>query len=148
MTIDSHLARPAVIAENSPIKEFTSAGQYPRNYEASSSLTKRHHHGVTGRSPGLLEFYLSGIIQRVDVNGKRSSGSAVNMGAKLRWNSHITRLGKRLSSATCTVKRIRQLTDESTVRRRGDPSPRQASPRQQSGLPCGSTPSTHIKKNS
>ncbi|GBP84377.1 RNA-directed DNA polymerase from mobile element jockey [Eumeta japonica] len=33
-----------------------------------------------GRSLGLLESYLSDRIQRVDVDGERSSGSAVNMG--------------------------------------------------------------------
>ncbi|GBP38779.1 hypothetical protein EVAR_33527_1 [Eumeta japonica] len=36
--------------------------------------------------------------------------------AKLRWNSHITRLAKRLNSAAYAVKRTRQLTDESTAR--------------------------------
>ncbi|GBP43667.1 Probable RNA-directed DNA polymerase from transposon BS [Eumeta japonica] len=43
-------------------------------------IRKLHHYGVTGRSLGLLESYLSDRIQRVDTNGKRSSGSAVNMG--------------------------------------------------------------------
>ncbi|GBP36735.1 Probable RNA-directed DNA polymerase from transposon BS [Eumeta japonica] len=43
-------------------------------------IRKLHHHGVTGRSLGLLESYLSDRIQRVDINGERSSGSAVNMG--------------------------------------------------------------------
>ncbi|GBP62322.1 Probable RNA-directed DNA polymerase from transposon BS [Eumeta japonica] len=40
----------------------------------------------------------------------------VTLDAKLRWNSHITRLVKRLSAAAYTVKRIRRLTDESTGR--------------------------------
>ncbi|GBP03291.1 hypothetical protein EVAR_2696_1 [Eumeta japonica] len=44
-------------------------------------IRKLHHYGVTGRSLGLLESYLSDRIQRVDINGERSSGSAVNMGA-------------------------------------------------------------------
>ncbi|GBP57104.1 Probable RNA-directed DNA polymerase from transposon X-element [Eumeta japonica] len=39
-----------------------------------------HHYGITGRSFGLLESYLSDRIQRVDINGERSSGSAINMG--------------------------------------------------------------------
>ncbi|GBP16911.1 Probable RNA-directed DNA polymerase from transposon BS [Eumeta japonica] len=39
-----------------------------------------HHYGVTGRSLGLLESYLNDRIQRVDIYGERSSGSAVNMG--------------------------------------------------------------------
>ncbi|GBP95395.1 RNA-directed DNA polymerase from mobile element jockey [Eumeta japonica] len=43
-------------------------------------IRKLHHYGVTGRSLGLLESYLSDRIQRVDINGERSSGSAVNMG--------------------------------------------------------------------
>ncbi|GBP67336.1 RNA-directed DNA polymerase from mobile element jockey [Eumeta japonica] len=41
---------------------------------------KLHHYGVTGRCLRLLESYLSDRIQRVDINGERSSGSAVNMG--------------------------------------------------------------------
>ncbi|GBP57210.1 hypothetical protein EVAR_82922_1 [Eumeta japonica] len=40
----------------------------------------------------------------------------LTLDAKLRWNSHITRLAKRLTSAACAVERIRQLTDESTSR--------------------------------
>ncbi|GBP16981.1 Probable RNA-directed DNA polymerase from transposon BS [Eumeta japonica] len=43
-------------------------------------IRKLHHYGVTGRSLGLLESYLSDRIQRVDIYGERSSGSAVNMG--------------------------------------------------------------------
>ncbi|GBP53786.1 Probable RNA-directed DNA polymerase from transposon BS [Eumeta japonica] len=192
-------------------------------------IRKLHHYAVMGRSLGLLESYLSDRIQRVDINGERSSGSAVNMGmpqgsvlgpflilvyindlphlvknghgivlfaddtsllfkidrhkpafdevnstiseivkwfsinnlllnerktiivkfslsdsklidtnvmvknevldivdttlflgltldSKLRWNSHITRLEKRLSSAAHAVKRIRRLTNENTAR--------------------------------
>ncbi|GBP21545.1 Probable RNA-directed DNA polymerase from transposon BS [Eumeta japonica] len=43
-------------------------------------IRKVHHYGVRGRSLGLLESYLSDRIQRVDINGERLSGSAVNMG--------------------------------------------------------------------
>ncbi|GBP65245.1 Probable RNA-directed DNA polymerase from transposon BS [Eumeta japonica] len=192
-------------------------------------IRKLYYYGVTDRSLGLLESYLSDRIQRVDINDERSSRSAVNMGvpqgsvlgpflflvyindlphfvknghgivlfaddtsllfkinkhksafdevnstiseivewfsinnlllnerktklvkfflsdsklidtnvmvknevldivdttlflgltldSKLRWNSHITRLAKRLSSAAHAVKRIRRLTNESTAR--------------------------------
>ncbi|GBP32077.1 Probable RNA-directed DNA polymerase from transposon BS [Eumeta japonica] len=43
-------------------------------------IRKLHHYDVTGRSLELLEFYPSERIQRVDINGERSSESAVNMG--------------------------------------------------------------------
>ncbi|GBP48542.1 hypothetical protein EVAR_38514_1 [Eumeta japonica] len=43
-------------------------------------LWKLHLYRVTGLSLGLLEPHLSGRIPSVDVNGERSSGSAVNMG--------------------------------------------------------------------
>ncbi|GBP67676.1 Probable RNA-directed DNA polymerase from transposon BS [Eumeta japonica] len=42
-------------------------------------IRKLHHYGATGRFLGLLESYLSDRIQRVDINGERSSGPAVNM---------------------------------------------------------------------
>ncbi|GBP33823.1 hypothetical protein EVAR_25424_1 [Eumeta japonica] len=41
---------------------------------------KLYHYGVTGRSFGLLEPYLSDRIQRVNINGEISSQSAANMG--------------------------------------------------------------------
>ncbi|GBP26289.1 hypothetical protein EVAR_95457_1 [Eumeta japonica] len=43
-------------------------------------IRKLHHYGVTVRLLALLEFYLRGRMQRVDVNGERSSESTVNMG--------------------------------------------------------------------
>ncbi|GBP41019.1 hypothetical protein EVAR_82979_1 [Eumeta japonica] len=42
-------------------------------------IRKLHHNGVTDRSLALLESHLRGSIQKIDVNGERSSGS-VNMG--------------------------------------------------------------------
>ncbi|GBP88087.1 Probable RNA-directed DNA polymerase from transposon X-element [Eumeta japonica] len=41
---------------------------------------KLYHYGVVGRSLALLEFYLRGRIQRIDINGERSSETTVNMG--------------------------------------------------------------------
>lgn len=43
-------------------------------------IRKLHHYGVRGSALNLLESYLNGRIQRVDVNGKRSPGSLVSMG--------------------------------------------------------------------
>lgn len=43
-------------------------------------IRKLHHYGVTGQALGLLESYLIDRIQRVDVNGHRSSGSKIIMG--------------------------------------------------------------------
>ncbi|GBP89069.1 Probable RNA-directed DNA polymerase from transposon BS [Eumeta japonica] len=43
-------------------------------------IRKLHHYGVMGRSLGLPKSYLSDRIQRVDINGERSSGFIVNMG--------------------------------------------------------------------
>ncbi|GBP21532.1 Probable RNA-directed DNA polymerase from transposon BS [Eumeta japonica] len=40
----------------------------------------------------------------------------LTLDSKLRWNSHITRLAKRLGSAAYAIKRIRLLTVESTAR--------------------------------
>ncbi|GBP07179.1 hypothetical protein EVAR_92083_1 [Eumeta japonica] len=73
---------------------------------ANCSFRKLHHYGVTGRSRAPMKSYLRGRIQRVGANGERC----------LRWNSHITKLAKRRSSAAIAVKRIRRLTDESTAR--------------------------------
>ncbi|GBP74945.1 Probable RNA-directed DNA polymerase from transposon BS [Eumeta japonica] len=43
-------------------------------------IGKLRHYGVTGRALDLLKSYLSNRVQRVDVNGKKSSGSIVHMG--------------------------------------------------------------------
>lgn len=43
-------------------------------------LGKLRHYGVSGHALSLLESYLSNRIQQVDINGERSSGSAVRMG--------------------------------------------------------------------
>ncbi|GBP89797.1 hypothetical protein EVAR_67609_1 [Eumeta japonica] len=40
----------------------------------------------------------------------------LTLSAKLQWNSHITRLAKRLSSAAYAMKRIRRLPNKSTTR--------------------------------
>ncbi|GBP15890.1 Probable RNA-directed DNA polymerase from transposon BS [Eumeta japonica] len=45
-----------------------------------SLIGKLRHYGVTDRALDLLKSYLSNRIQRVDVNGKKSSGSIVHMG--------------------------------------------------------------------
>ncbi|GBP06697.1 Probable RNA-directed DNA polymerase from transposon BS [Eumeta japonica] len=45
-----------------------------------SLIVKPRHYGVTGRALDLLKSYLSNRVQRVDVNGMRSSGSIVHMG--------------------------------------------------------------------
>ncbi|GBP00202.1 Probable RNA-directed DNA polymerase from transposon BS [Eumeta japonica] len=45
----------------------------------------------------------------------------LTLDSKLRWNSHITRLAKRLSSAAHAVKSIRRLTDESTALAQSNP---------------------------
>ncbi|GBP21975.1 hypothetical protein EVAR_7192_1 [Eumeta japonica] len=42
-------------------------------------IGKLRHYGVTGRALDLLKSYLSNRVQRVDVNGKKSSGSIVHM---------------------------------------------------------------------
>ncbi|GBP96331.1 hypothetical protein EVAR_68485_1 [Eumeta japonica] len=42
-------------------------------------VRKLHRYSVTDRSLGLLESYLNDRIQRVDINGERSSESADNM---------------------------------------------------------------------
>ncbi|GBP40237.1 Probable RNA-directed DNA polymerase from transposon BS [Eumeta japonica] len=43
-------------------------------------IEKLRHYGVTGRALDLLKSYLSNRVQRVDVNGIKSSGSIVHMG--------------------------------------------------------------------
>ncbi|GBP84139.1 Probable RNA-directed DNA polymerase from transposon BS [Eumeta japonica] len=43
-------------------------------------IGKLRHYGVTGRALDLLKSYLSNRFQKVDVNGKKSSGSIVHMG--------------------------------------------------------------------
>ncbi|GBP27987.1 Probable RNA-directed DNA polymerase from transposon BS [Eumeta japonica] len=43
-------------------------------------IGKLRHYGVTGRAFDLLKSYLNNRVQRVDVNGKKSSGSIVHMG--------------------------------------------------------------------
>ncbi|GBP41961.1 Probable RNA-directed DNA polymerase from transposon BS [Eumeta japonica] len=43
-------------------------------------IRKLHHYGVTGRSIALLDSYLRGKIQKIDVNGEGSLGIIVNMG--------------------------------------------------------------------
>ncbi|GBP88096.1 Probable RNA-directed DNA polymerase from transposon BS [Eumeta japonica] len=43
-------------------------------------IRRLRHYGARGHILGLLESYLRGRIQRVDINGERSSGYAVNMG--------------------------------------------------------------------
>ncbi|GBP40600.1 Probable RNA-directed DNA polymerase from transposon BS [Eumeta japonica] len=57
--------------------DLCKAFDYVRN---DTLIRQLHHYGVTGRSLGLLESYLSGTIQRVVINDERSSGSADNMG--------------------------------------------------------------------
>ncbi|GBP00957.1 RNA-directed DNA polymerase from mobile element jockey [Eumeta japonica] len=43
-------------------------------------IGKLHHYGVTDWALDLLKSYLSNRVQRVDVNGTKSSGSIVYMG--------------------------------------------------------------------
>ena len=43
-------------------------------------IRKLHHYGIKNKALDLLTSYLHNRIQRVDVNGKRSSGSTVTMG--------------------------------------------------------------------
>ncbi|GBP73314.1 hypothetical protein EVAR_52840_1 [Eumeta japonica] len=45
-------------------------------------IRKLRHCGFTGLSLGFLKSYLSGRVQRVDINGERFSRSAVSMGVK------------------------------------------------------------------
>lgn len=43
-------------------------------------IRKLQHYGIAGLALDLLKSYLCGRVQKVDVNGTRSSGSVVNMG--------------------------------------------------------------------
>ena len=51
-----------------------------RDVDQFSSSEKLYHYGIKDAALNLLISYLSNSIQKVDINGKKSSGSVVSMG--------------------------------------------------------------------